>query len=126
MQVQKQVLVQTRNIAIGEAVLCAAMCGVFAILRRFSASVALGALYGGAWACLNFFLMGLTVQKAAASGDRAKRIMQASYTARSLALLLVAALGILLPCFHTVAALVPLLFPQITNFAMKALKLDRS
>ena len=126
MKIQKQVLLQTRNIALGELILCAAMCLVFLLLRRFDYTVALGALYGGAWAVLNFFLMGLTVQRAAASDERAKGIVQRSYALRSFFTLVVAAVGILLPCFHVLAAVLPLFFPQITIFAMKALKLDRS
>ncbi len=125
MKIQKPVLIQTRNIALGELVLCALMCIIFAICGYFDYTVILGALYGGAWAVLNFFLMGLAVQKAAAAEEGAKGIIQRSYALRSFLTLAVAAAGILLPCFHFLAALLPLFFPQLTVYILRALKLDQ-
>ena len=127
MKIQKAVVLQTRNIALGELVGCALMCLIFALCGRFTYKVVLGAVWAGAFAVLNFFLLGLTVQKAASEEQaRAKRMVQTSYTLRSLLLVLVGVLGLVLPCFQKLAAVLPLFFPQLTIFIMHALGLYRT
>ena len=127
MKIQKTIWLQTRNIALGEAVGCLLMLAVFLLLGRCSWQVLLGALWGGAIAVANFFLLGLTVQAAAKKeGAAARHLVQKSYTLRSLLLLAGAVCGLLLPCFQPVAAIVPLFFPQLTIFLMRALGLYRT
>ena len=66
-------------------------------------TVFLGGIGGGAIAVLNFFLMGLAVQKAASASDEgtARMKLKASYSQRF----------IVAPCFHFAAGIAPLLFP---------------
>ena len=121
------------------------MLAVFALLGKFDYTVLLGALLGSAAAIGNFFLLGLSVQKAAETMNgvtlpsyeeaeaeledgeelptpdspelkQAKRSMQASYTGRLFLLAVVGILGLTLPCFHAVATVVPFLFPRLIIF----------
>ena len=76
-------------------------------------TVFLGGIGGGAVAVLNFFLMGLAVQKAAPASDEgtARMKLTASYSQRFLMQILWVILAIVAPCFHFVAGIAPLLFP---------------
>ena len=76
-------------------------------------TVFLGGIGGGAVAVLNFFLMGLAVQKAASASDEGTARMQlkASYSQRFLMQILWVILAIVAPCFHFVAGIAPLIFP---------------
>ena len=76
-------------------------------------TVFLGGIGGGAVAVLNFFLMGLAVQKAASASDEgtARMKLKASYSQRFLRQILWVILAIVAPCFHFVAGIAPLLFP---------------
>ena len=76
-------------------------------------TVFLGGIGGGAVAVLNFFLMGLAVQKAASASDEgtARMKLNASYSQRFLMQILWVILAIVAPCFHFVAGIAPLLFP---------------
>lgn len=76
-------------------------------------TVFLGGIVGGAVAVLNFFLMGLAVQKAASASDEgtARMKLKASYSQRFLMQILWVILAIVAPCFHFVAGIAPLLFP---------------
>ena len=76
-------------------------------------TVFLGGIGGGAVAVLNFFLMGLAVQKAASASDEGTARMQlkASYSQRFLMQILWVILAIVAPCFHFVAGIAPLLLP---------------
>jgi hypothetical protein len=76
--------------------------------------VLLGNLLSGSAAVLNFFLMGLSVQKAVEKEEKdAKKIMRISQTYRTLFLFVIAAIGVYFSVFNTIAALVPLFFPRI-------------
>lgn len=76
-------------------------------------TVFLGGIGGGAVAVLNFFLMGLAVQKAASASDEgtARMKLKVSYSQRFLMQILWVILAIVAPCFHFVAGIAPLLFP---------------
>lgn len=76
-------------------------------------TVFLGGIGGGAVAVLNFFLMGLAVQKAASASDEgtARMKLKASYSQRFLMQILWVILAIVAPCFHFVAGIAPLFFP---------------
>ena len=76
-------------------------------------TVFLGGIGGGAVAVLNFFLMGLAVQKAESASDEgtARMKLKASYSQRFLMQILWVILAIVAPCFHFVAGIAPLLFP---------------
>ena len=76
-------------------------------------TVFLGGIGGGAVAVLNFFLMGLAVQKAASASDEgtARMKLKASYSQRFLMQILWVILAIVAPCFHFVAGIATLLCP---------------
>ena len=80
-------------------------------------------LLGGGFAVLNFFLLGLTVQKMAGDPNekKGKLVLQLSYSLRMLATLAVVVLGVKLACFSWVATVIPLLFPRLTILAMQIL-----
>ena len=66
MKVQDAVRKMTLVIGIGTAALSCLMVLVFVLVGKFDGTVIAGAVLGTAAATLNFFLMGLSVQKAAA------------------------------------------------------------
>ena len=79
----------------------------------FDYTVILGGIGGGAIAVLNFFLMGLAVQKAASATDEgtARMKLKASYSQRFMMMILWVIVAIVAPCFQFVAGIAPLLFP---------------
>lgn len=140
MKIQKAVKQYTAFIAGGVILMTAVMLAVFAAMGKMDVTVLLGALWGVCFSVLNFFLMGLSVQAATempvaptetadaeatdANGDAKpeplpedakliKRKIQTSYTLRMLMLVVAALVALIAPCFHTVAAVLPLLFPRI-------------
>lgn len=118
---QAGIIKQTRRIALGTAVCVAAMLAVYALLGRFSPGVALGALLGGAYAVLNFFMLGMGVQKALNTGDEqlARASLRASYSMRMVGMLVVAVLAFALPFAEGVPCLIALLFPRLTILALQ-------
>ena len=123
MKVQKAVLKETGHIAIGVLIADALMCAVFAILHKFDYTVVLGALLGTAVAVANFFLLGLTLQKAVGMQEYAAKYVRQSYSLRMFFCFAGVIVSIVAPCFHPVAAIVPLLMPQIVIYAMRLLGL---
>ncbi|MCI5529194.1 MAG: ATP synthase subunit I [Blautia sp.] len=120
--IQPAVRKETRHVAIGTGICVVLMWVVFAILHAvtpeqipFDYTVILGGLGGGIIAVLNFFLMGLTVQKVVSLEDegQARNKMKASYSQRMLLQLLWGIAAIAAPCFQFAAGLLPLLFPNI-------------
>ncbi|MBQ3554033.1 MAG: ATP synthase subunit I [Clostridia bacterium] len=90
------------------------MQAVFLIVGFWDVTVLFGNLYGAFLAVFNFFLLGLTVQKAVTKEEKeAKNLIKLSQTGRMLGLLVLAIVGVYLPCFHFLAVLLPLLFPRI-------------
>ena len=79
----------------------------------FDYTVILGGIGGGVIAVLNFFLMGLAVQKAASATDEgtARMKLKASYSQRFMMMILWVIAAIVAPCFQFVAGIAPLLFP---------------
>ena len=111
---------ETMRIASGTALGVVLMGVVFFFLHQvnpekipFDYTVFLGGAVGACVAVLNFFFMGLAVQKAAAATDEdtARMRIKASYSQRMLIQMLWVILAIVAPCFHFVAGIVPLLFP---------------
>ena len=153
MKIQPAVKRETKKIALGTGILTVLMIAVFLILRRFDWTVITGALLGYAAAVGNFFLMALTVQKAAdemkpipqpeapedepdpdedekeaplsEDAKRGKQRIQLSYTLRMFGLGAIAILGVTLPWFQSVAVLLPMLFPRIV-IAVEGLLMNRN
>lgn len=129
--IQPAVKKETKRVTVITAVGVAVMWIGFGIFHwifpekvPFDYTVFLGGLGGGLIAVLNFFLMGLTVQKVASSEDeeKARLKMKASYSQRMLLQMVWVVLAIAAPCFQFVAGLLPLLFP---GFGIKILGIAR-
>lgn len=120
MKIQKAVRDETLHIALGVILLSLVMQGVFFLINRWDMAVLWGNLLGGGYAILNFFILGLTVQKVAAEGDekRGKNWMQFSYSSRMFFTVVIVFLGITMDTFNWVAVLIPQFFPRITIAAM--------
>ena len=113
-KVDPTVKAETRFIALVVLILLALMAAVFLIIGKWDFTVLLGGLYGAAIAVGNFFLMGLTVQKCLTlEPDEAKKRMKLSQQGRLMLMLVLCMIGAALPCFNTVALLVPQFFPRI-------------
>ena len=86
----------------------------FLILGYWDYTVLLGNLLGGIVSIINFFLMGLTVQKAITKNEnQSTSIIKLSQLLRMIMLLLAMILGVTLKCFNMVAVIIPLFFPRI-------------
>ena len=115
MKVDKTVKKETLYVACFSVVLSMLMQSVFLIIGQWHYSVILGNLWGFAAAVLNFFLLGLTVQKAVTKEpEEAKKLIKLSHTLRNMLILIVAVIGIVVPFFNTWASIIPLLFPRIS------------
>ncbi len=126
MKTDKTVLRETAYIALGVLVLSLFMESVFLVVGRWDWTVLTGNLLGAAAAILNFFLMGLTVQKAVSDeADTAAKRMKASQMLRMLLLLLFAVIGAALPYFQILAVLIPLFFPRI-GISVRGMILNRN
>ena len=113
-KVDPTVKAETRFIALVVLILLALMEAVFLIIGKWDYTVLLGCLYGAAIAVGNFFLMGLTVKKCLTlEPDEAKKRMKLSQQGRLMLMLVLCMIGAALPCFNTVALLVPQFFPRI-------------
>ena len=138
MKIQAPVRQETKKILVGEAVLCAVMLLVFILIKRFDLRVLWGTLLGGGYAVLNFFLMALTVQMAAAKMEgvrlpddefddegnikpreevpeqkAARALVQRSYTLRMFITAAVAIIAVKVELFHAIPAIIALFFPRI-------------
>ena len=121
-EIQPAVKKETKNVALYSLTGFIIMLIVFGILHvvipqkvPFDYKVILGGLGGCIVTVLNFFLMGLAVQKVAALEDeeQARAVMKASYSRRTMFQVLWIIAAVVIPCFNPVAGLVPLLFPGI-------------
>jgi hypothetical protein len=114
------VIKETKYIALWIVILSALMQAAFLVVGYFlpdyawNWTVLTGNLLGSAAVVANFFLMALGVQRALEKDpDDAKKSMKASASGRMLGLFVVAVIGVVLPCFDSLAVLIPLLFPRI-------------
>lgn len=106
---------ETVYIAAWVIIFSALMEAVFLVGRWWDYTVLFGNLLGAFTAVLNFFLMGLTVQKALGKEEKeARDLVKLSQTLRMFMQLAFAAVGFLIPSvFNVIAVLIPLLFPRI-------------
>lgn len=125
--IQPAVKKETKRVAAITAVGVALMCIGFFILHMivpdivpFNYTVFTGGIAGGVIAVLNFFLMGITIQKVAVAPDEktARNMLKASYTQRMLFQSLWVIVAIVAPCFQFAAGIIPLLVP---SFGIKLL-----
>ena len=113
-KIDSTVVHETKFIALSVIFFSAVTELIFLIIGKWDYTVFLGNLLSGSAAVLNFLLMGITVQSALGREEKsAKAAMKLSQNLRLLMLFAAAAGGVLLPCFNTVTALLPLFFPRI-------------
>jgi hypothetical protein len=117
-KIDKTVIVETKFIGAWMLIFSVLMQAVFLIIGKWDYTVLLGNLLSGVAGIISFFVLGLTIVKAVSSGDAeyAKKFMGASTAGRTFFLFIVALLGVLLPCFNTIATLIPILFPRLGLF----------
>ena len=123
----KAVREQTARVALGVAAMVALMLIVYAVIGRFSLSVALGGVYSGLLGILNFFIMGMMVQSVTermAEKERTEQEiadmslqmqnrMKLSYNMRMIGLFALLVLGIAVFKFDALATILPSVFPSI-------------
>lgn len=100
-KLDKTIIRETVYISIWVLIFSVLMQAVYLIISKWDYTVLLGNLLGDAAAILNFFLLGLTVQKVTGKeGDKVKATMRFSQVYRLLGMAAVIILGIVLPCFE--------------------------
>lgn len=110
---------EARNIAFGVAILSTVMLIVFLILGRLNFSVVISAFIGSFLAVINFWLLGISLNKAISkNSDNAKQYIQLFYSYRMIGLFVVLAICLYSKRFTSAAILLPLIFPRIVIGAM--------
>ena len=121
MKLDKTIYKETAYIAIWTLIFIVLMNAVFLVIKKWDLTVLWVNLLSFASGVLNFFLLGVTVQKALNFEEKkAKNAMKLSQSLRLLMTFVIAVVGVVLKCFNTVAVLVPLIFPRIA-IAMRPL-----
>lgn len=115
MKIDGTVKKETAYVAVAEAILIAVMLAVYLIISKFTLNVLFAALTSGAVAVLNFFVMGLTVQKAVTVDDDSDRrkLIRASQLVRLLVMGVVVIVCAVFPKFDIFALFIPLFFPRL-------------
>ena len=128
MKIDAVILRETRFVAVGTAFFAALEQLAFMALGAWSLPVLWGTLLSAVAGVLNFFMLGLTVQRALAGGDpeNAKALLKLSQMLRMLALLVVLAIGVVLDVFSTVATIVTVFFPRMTLIVRQAVLARRN
>ena len=122
MKIDATVKKETLYVSCGMLIMSALMQAVFLILGEWNIGVLYSNLLTGGAMLLNFFALGLTVQKAVSyeDADKAKQLMRLSQSLRFIAMIAVLAVGVLFSDignsgpFSFWALLPPLLFNRIT------------
>jgi len=108
------VLKETRYIAIMAFIFSLILQSVFLISGKWDYTVLLGNILGYIVAVGNFFLLGLTVQKALEKDPNdAKNYIKASQSARLLCMFLLAVIGFVIPVFNILSMVITYLFPRL-------------
>ncbi|MBQ2933869.1 MAG: hypothetical protein IJE02_04610 [Clostridia bacterium] len=116
MKIDKVVIKETKYIATFVVILSVLMQAVFLIIGKWHYSVLLGNLWGAAIAVLNFFVMGLYVQKAVSQEEKeARQTVRASQSLRMFGIFVLAIVGLIIfkQTLARVAIVIPLIFPRI-------------
>lgn len=121
MKIAPAVKKETGHIALGTAIGVVLILIGFFVFKQFNSGVLVSAIIGGMVAVLNFFILGLTVQKIAngESEERGRKWMQFSYNMRMLVMVIWLIVALAVPFFNWVAALLPLLMPRLTIAVMQ-------
>ena len=118
---QQSIVKETKRIAVGTVIMLVVMLAVYAVLGKFTVGVLLGGLLGSAYAIFNFFMLGMTLQKAASMTDQqmAHMKVRSSYSTRMIGMLILGVVAFALPFVEGIPCLIALLFPRATIFALQ-------
>ena len=113
-KIEPAIIKETLYILVCVVILSALMESVFLIIRRWDYTVLLGNLLTGFAVTLNFFLMGLGVQKSLEKDEKeAKKVIRLSQIYRYLILIVFLVIGVVFSCFNNWAVFIPVIFPRI-------------
>lgn len=118
-KISRTVLKETAYIAVFVIILSVLMQSIFLIIGKWDLTVLFGNIVGAAAAVLNFFLLGLTVQKAVTQDEKKASVtMKFSQMLRMLMLFAIAIIVFCInkygaPIFNIVTVVVPYIFPRI-------------
>lgn len=115
MKIDGTVKKETAYVAISEGILIALMLAIYLIISKFSLNVLCAALISGAVAVLNFFVMGLTIQKAVNVSDDSDRrkLIRSSQLLRLLVMGIIIVICAVFPKLDVFALFIPLFFPRL-------------
>ena len=118
---QQSIVKETKRIGVGTVIMLVVMLAVYAVLGKFTVGVLLGGLLGSAYVIFNFFLLGMTLQKAASMTDQqmAHMKVRSSYSTRMIGMLILAVVAFALPFVEGIPCLIALLFPRATIFVLQ-------
>lgn len=117
-KVETAVKRETLYIGVSVVIMSALMEAVFLIIGKWGLPVLCGNLLGGTVAVMNFFLMGLTVQKAVSADEKqARTFMATSRNYRMMMMLVVVVIAGVVPFISLIATVISLLFPRIAILA---------
>ena len=114
---QQSIVKETKRIGVGTVIMLVVMLAVYAVLGKFTVGVLLGGLLGSAYAIFNFFLLGMTLQKA--DQQMAHMKVRSSYSTRMIGMLILAVVAFALPFVEGIPCLIALLFPRATIFVLQ-------
>lgn len=113
-KIDPAIIKETLYILICVTILSAIMEAVFLIIDKWDYTVILGNLLTGFTVTLNFFLMGLGVQKSLEKDEKgAKKVIRLSQLYRYVLLIAVLVIGVVFPCFNNWTVFIPVVFPRI-------------
>ena len=113
-KIDKTIVKETKYISLWIILLSVLMQAVFLVLGKWDYTVLFGSVLSGSASVLNFFLMGITVQKALEKDEKdAKNSMRVSQIYRFLFLVVVVIVGVILPYFNIWTVLITMFFPRI-------------
>lgn len=118
---QQSIVKETKRIGVGTVIMLVVMLAVYAVLGKFTVGVLIGGLLGSAYAIFNFFMLGMTLQKAASMTDQqmAHMKVRSSYSTRMIGMLILAVVAFALPFVEGIPCLIALLFPRATIFVLQ-------
>jgi hypothetical protein len=127
MKIDPTVKKETLFVSLVTLILSMLMQSVFLIIGKWDIGVLLGNLLGAGIGILNFFLLGLGVQKAVSSDEtKAKEIMRGSHALRYALMIVLLAVGIVFSgVFNTITMLASFLFATIAVYMRMIFNKDK-
>lgn len=118
MRIDPTVKRETLNIGVVTLIMSMLMQSVYLIIGKWALSVLLGNILGAGIGVLNFFLLGLSVQKAVSAEEKkAKEIMRTSHALRYAGIIALLVVSLIFPkVFDLIPTLISLLFSTIAIY----------